>query len=200
MATRDVLEIDERDGAAKEERLSGDHGRTLAKQWRCCFEADALSPILPALMGKLRRISGASTALLALALLACGGQSAASGGPKNAEAAVDTGVAGPGTKGSDVPPNQGEVVASPPASGSTNPVPGPFACRLPAPLASDDTCSRDADCAPAEPCHARACVAVAHAHARGPDTVCTMSIDCQSADVNRCACYEGRCSLVPPSP
>lgn len=75
-----------------------------------------------------------------------------------------------------------------------------FGCRLPAPVRSDDACTKDAECAPAVPCHARACVAVGKATPRTPDTVCTMNIDCQSADVNPCSCYEGRCTLVPANP
>ncbi len=75
--------------------------------------------------------------------------------------------------------------------------PSPLVCALPAPVKSEDTCAKDADCAPSVPCHARACVAASRAVSRTPDTVCTMSIDCQSADVNPCLCYEGRCALVP---
>jgi hypothetical protein len=28
--------------------------------------------------------------------------------------------------------------------------------------------------------------------------MCTMSIECDSVDVNRCGCLEGRCALIPP--
>jgi hypothetical protein len=71
-------------------------------------------------------------------------------------------------------------------------------CKLPAPKKSDDACTTDADCAPSVPCHAPACVARAKAVPKTPDTICTMMLDCGSADVNRCGCLEGRCALIPP--
>jgi hypothetical protein len=124
-----------------------------------------------------------SSAALALALVACGG-----GAPEPA--------------GPSAPSSSAQLPALPPPSaptgeGATGGVP---ACRLPAPRPSQDECETDADCGPSDPCHARACVSAARARPRTPDTVCTMNIDCNSADVNRCACYEGRCALVPPNP
>lgn len=86
------------------------------------------------------------------------------------------------------------------------PRPGPsassapaLACRLPAPLESQDPCSADADCAPSEPCHARACVARAKADPPKPDTICTQSMECATVDANPCRCHRGVCALVPPS-
>ncbi|HRI65613.1 MAG TPA: hypothetical protein PK156_15300 [Polyangium sp.] len=96
------------------------------------------------------------------------------------------------------PTSSGEGKTAPNTNGDQ---PGPnFGCRLSAPVVSDDACSKDADCAPSTPCHARACVAVAKATPRTPDTMCTMNIDCQSADVNPCSCYQGHCALVPKNP
>ncbi len=118
-----------------------------------------------------------SSAALALALLACGG-----GAPEPA------GPSGP-SPSNTLPP-------LPPPSGEES-VP---ACRLPAPRVSEDACTTDADCGPSDPCHAQACVAAAKARPPTPETICTRSLDCNSADVNRCACYEGRCALVPPNP
>jgi hypothetical protein len=98
-------------------------------------------------------------------------------------------------------PKNDQIQKVPATSGPNPKVPatsGPtFGCGLTAPVSSDDACSKDADCAPSTPCHARACVAASKATPRTPDTVCTMNIDCQSADVNPCSCYEGRCALVP---
>jgi hypothetical protein len=91
-----------------------------------------------------------------------------------------------------LPPNP---PPAPTSSASSLPVP---ACRLPAPLKSEDACTTDADCGVSEPCHAHACVAKAKSRPRTPDTMCTMVMDCQSADVNRCGCFEGRCALIPP--
>lgn len=76
---------------------------------------------------------------------------------------------------------------------------GADACRLPQPLRSEDSCSTDADCGPSSPCHAKACVAAAKAQRPTPDTMCTQSLECDSADVNRCGCLEGRCALIPPA-
>jgi hypothetical protein len=82
----------------------------------------------------------------------------------------------------------------------TTPVERPpgFQCKLDAPKLSDDTCKSDADCAPSDPCHAHACVAVAKANPPKKDTICTYMMDCQSVDANRCGCHEGRCALIPP--
>jgi hypothetical protein len=81
-----------------------------------------------------------------------------------------------------------------PGTGPTA-VPG---CKLPAPVKSGDACTTDADCGVSDPCHAKACVAKAKSHPKQPDTMCTMSLDCSSADVNRCGCLEGKCALIPP--
>ncbi len=71
-------------------------------------------------------------------------------------------------------------------------------CRLPAPKKSDDACKIDLDCAPSDPCHAKACVARAKSKPRTPDIMCTMLMGCETADANRCGCFEGRCALIPP--
>ncbi len=91
---------------------------------------------------------------------------------------------------------------SPPASPASASAPASAApavgCRLPAPVKSEDACTTDADCGPAEPCHAKQCVAKAKSKPRTADTVCTMMLTCNTTDTNRCGCYEGRCSLIPP--
>ena len=71
-------------------------------------------------------------------------------------------------------------------------------CHLPAAKKSDDACKTDVDCAPSDPCHARACVAKAKSKPRTPDIMCTMLMGCETADANRCGCFEGRCALIPP--
>ena len=71
-------------------------------------------------------------------------------------------------------------------------------CHLPAPKKSDDACKVDADCAPSDPCHARACVAKAKSKPRTPGIMCTMIMGCETADANRCGCFQGQCSLIPP--
>ena len=91
--------------------------------------------------------------------------------------------------------------AAPPAAGNPGePAPSPTqrACHLPAAKKSEDACKTDADCGPSAPCHAMACVAKAKSKPRTPDTMCTMMMSCDSADANRCGCYEGRCALIPP--
>ncbi|HQY60290.1 MAG: hypothetical protein IPF92_10230 [Myxococcales bacterium] len=70
-------------------------------------------------------------------------------------------------------------------------------CALCAPVVSEDACTQDADCAPATPCHAEACVAKAKAKAPTPRTSCTMILRCDSVDANTCGCLEGRCALYP---
>lgn len=116
---------------------------------------------------------------------------------------VDIKTPGNSSDAKDTEPS-GDAKQSPPAPSASTTPEGPggpdFNCRLPAPVSSDDACTKDADCAPSVPCHARACVAVGKAEPRKPDTVCTMNIDCSSADVNPCSCYQGRCALVPKSP
>lgn len=91
--------------------------------------------------------------------------------------------------------------ATPPEPPPPKPVPqrpGPFRCHLPAPKLSDDPCSADADCGVSAPCHAPACVAQSKSQPAGPDTMCTRMLACNSADANRCGCYQGRCALIPP--
>lgn len=70
----------------------------------------------------------------------------------------------------------------------------------PALVIGEDACTTDADCAPAECCHAAACVGRANAPACG-DAMCTMecrygTMDCGGG----CLCHEGRCAarLSPP--
>jgi hypothetical protein len=90
---------------------------------------------------------------------------------------------------------------APPAAGSPGepaPTPTQRACHLPAAKKSEDACKTDADCGPSDPCHALACVAKAKSKPRTPDTMCTMMMSCESADANRCGCFEGRCALIPP--
>ena len=137
--------------------------------------------------------------MLVLALAGCGSSSqpppthsTAHGDEENADVAKT-----PHDSPSSSPRSEKKEGDTATASGSSGPN---FACRLSAPVSSDDACSKDADCAPSVPCHARACVAVSKAVARTPDTVCSMNIDCSSADVNPCTCYQGRCALVPKSP
>jgi hypothetical protein len=84
---------------------------------------------------------------------------------------------------------------APSASASAAPAAG---CRLPAPKKGGDPCTTDADCGPAEPCHAKECVARARSKPRTADTVCTMILECNTTDTNRCGCFEGRCALIPP--
>lgn len=72
-------------------------------------------------------------------------------------------------------------------------------CHLAAPKLSDDACKIDADCAPSDPCHAKACVARAKARPPTPSTMCTQMMACETVDANRCGCYEGRCALIPPA-
>jgi len=105
----------------------------------------------------------------------------------------------PGSPGEGAPP-PASVVASPPAGnpGGTPPNPTHRACHLPAPKKSDDTCKTDVDCGPSDPCHATACVAAAKSKPKRPDTICTMMLGCETADANRCGCFEGRCALIPP--
>jgi hypothetical protein len=72
-------------------------------------------------------------------------------------------------------------------------------CKLPAPKPSDDACTTDDDCGVSTSCHADSCVSKAKSHPKASDTVCTESLACFSADVNRCGCYQGHCALIPPS-
>ncbi len=72
-------------------------------------------------------------------------------------------------------------------------------CRLPAPKVSADSCEKDADCGVSAPCHAPACVGIANANPPKNYTMCTMSLMCETADANRCGCFEGHCALIPPA-
>ena len=193
-AAGDVLEIGERDGFADEQRRGGGHGATLAGPRLCGFHGGSRSPILRALMTNVRTIGAVAFALLrGLERRGVRRYDERRAGAEDAWRRRRHGLAPrrrrwlPGLSLGPEVENAG-----------AKPQPAPLACRLPAPVSSDDACAKDADCAPAEPCHARACVAASKARPRTPDTVCTMSVDCSSADVNRCACYEGRCALVPP--
>ena len=102
----------------------------------------------------------------------------------------------PATSSAQSPP----AVSSPlpPPDGATPAPPGPHACHLTAPRKSDDACKVDADCGPSDPCHAKACVGKAKSKPRTPDQMCTMMMGCETADANRCGCFEGRCALIPP--
>jgi hypothetical protein len=82
--------------------------------------------------------------------------------------------------------------------GEPKPNPTQRACHLPAAKKSADACKSDADCGPSDPCHAQACVAKAKSKPKTPDTMCTMMMSCDTADANRCGCFEGRCALIPP--
>ena len=85
-----------------------------------------------------------------------------------------------------------------PASASVGPFfPFQRACKLTEPKKSDDACATDTDCGVSDPCHARACVAKAKSNPPGPATTCTRNLVCDSADANRCGCFEGRCALIP---
>jgi hypothetical protein len=128
-----------------------------------------------------------SAVACALALAGCGATHAPAPTPTADVPAPSASTAVPPSAPASAPP----LAEPPPDAGA------PFACKLPAPKLSDDPCRTDADCGPSEPCHAPACVAKAKAHPRGPDTVCTEMLACDTADANRCGCYEGRCALIP---
>jgi hypothetical protein len=58
----------------------------------------------------------------------------------------------------------------------------------------EDPCSSDADCVPAQCCHASACVLATNAPSCG-DALCTM--DCQMGTIDcggGCLCHNGRCA------
>lgn len=103
--------------------------------------------------------------------------------------------------GGGSPPAPGGAVASPPVATSapaTSTGEPALVCKLPTPKKSGDPCKTDADCGPSAPCHAPACVAKAKSPPKRADQVCTMSFGCETADANRCGCYEGSCALIPP--
>lgn len=114
------------------------------------------------------------------------------------QAASEPGPAPAGEPTSSVA--HGEPAAPPAAGNPGEPTPNPTqrACHLPAAKKSEDACKTDADCGPSDPCHAMACVAKAKSKPKTPDTMCTMMMSCESADANRCGCFEGRCALIPP--
>jgi hypothetical protein len=75
------------------------------------------------------------------------------------------------------------------------------------PKFSNDSCERDADCAPAAMCHPDKCVARAHVGSMPEDVMCTM--ECRSGTVdcgyNHCGCVaspSGKklCALLPGAP
>jgi hypothetical protein len=106
---------------------------------------------------------------------------------------------GPGSPGAAAP-TEGSAVAQPMPGSPNAPSKDPSnrVCHLPAAKKSDDACKADVDCSPLDPCHAKACVARAKSKPRTPDTMCTTIAVCDSADANRCGCFEGRCALIPP--
>ncbi len=89
----------------------------------------------------------------------------------------------------------------PPSASSAAPGASPkgklCGCSLCEPAISEDACSADADCAPSTPCHAEQCVAKAKAIPRKPGEMCTMLMNCASADANACGCFKGKCALTP---
>ena len=136
-----------------------------------------------------------------LGLLGCGGSATEGSGPQTPAPDVVVPGAVPGVVAGSPGEGSSDTAPPPPPNAPSNFGNGPnLSCKLPAPVKSEDACSKDADCAPSVPCHARACVAAEKAQPRTPDMVCTTIADCQSADTNRCSCYEGRCALVPPGP
>jgi hypothetical protein len=138
------------------------------------------------------------SSILALAAwaLALGACMTAASPPQPEPAPAPTQV--PGSPGEGTPPPS-SVVAGPIAGSPDGTPPNPIrACHLPAAKKSDDSCKSDADCGPSAPCHAPACVAKAKSKPRTPDIMCTMMLGCETADANRCGCFEGRCALIPP--
>jgi hypothetical protein len=100
----------------------------------------------------------------------------------------------PGTHVAAQPPapsNEPAVLPMPPALQREGGLCAPFA-----PVKSTDTCAADADCAPADVCHARSCASASKAPKRAPGTMCTMNLVCQSIDVGKCACVDKVCALV----
>lgn len=140
------------------------------------------------------KLSPARNGLAAPAEARVSAQAPASVGPAVVgSAAVGSAAVGPAVVG--------PAAAGPAVVGSAAPTPGDpfFACRLPTPVRSEDACASDAECAPATPCHARACVGRTHGHPPNATTVCTRMMACDSVDANRCGCLDGRCALIPPS-
>ncbi|MCL2822984.1 MAG: hypothetical protein FWD57_03245 [Polyangiaceae bacterium] len=92
----------------------------------------------------------------------------------------------PGTPDSGIATVDGPGTRAVPFTGC-----GPFP-----PIKSQDKCQTASDCAPASPCHARSCVAVANANPPQANTVCTMNLVCPSIDIGKCDCVDGLCALV----
>lgn len=135
----------------------------------------------------------------ALALIACG---AGGTSPQDPASSPDPGAAGPPPVViAPPPPGPPEASAAPAASAapSSAPAQGTRACKLAAAKKSGDACKADADCGPSLACHAPACVAKAKSATRPLSMMCTQTIDCDTADVNRCGCFEGSCALIPPT-
>lgn len=133
---------------------------------------------------KLLSILGTSIVAAPLAVSACGPQASATT-DVNAPTATSTATsASPSAE-----PTQSATAAA------TLPI---SHCGLSAPKKSADSCTKDDDCGPSDPCHAHACVAKAKSNPPGKNTVCTQIMDCESLDINPCVCFEGVCALVPP--
>lgn len=142
---------------------------------------------------------GALLAAASFAAAACGpppatppsgGSTTASPDTTSSPSATDTATSAPTAPG---------VTASPTAAPTDTAVSGGTlpACKLPAPVKSQDVCKTDADCGASDPCHAHACVGIAKANPPTKSTMCTYMMDCQSIDANPCVCFEGVCALVP---
>lgn len=108
-----------------------------------------------------------------LVLAACGG---AEDGSSAAPFTSD-----PGASGAEQIPDEGEPEASAVEPDG----------RL---VVGDDPCDTDADCVPADCCHAAACVARDRAPDCG-DVMCTMECRADTMDCGGgCLCHEGRCA------
>lgn len=151
-----------------------------------------VSPGSRALRGLRVLRGGVALGALALALVAaCGGSEADPTVPPRATTDATT---EPVSTATAQPTSTGMTMG---ASTSEPDKPGLRACKLPAPVKSQDRCTTDADCAPSDPCHAKACVAKAKA-APASGKMCTRDLQCDTADVNKCGCFEGFCALTPP--
>lgn len=112
-------------------------------------------------------------------LAACGGAD---------ESAIAPNVVDTPAPGDEVPAEQGELTEQGEPSEEAEP---PEGGEL---VVGDDPCTTDADCVPADCCHAAACVAQTNAPDCG-GAMCTMecrygTIDCGGG----CLCHEGRCA------
>lgn len=137
--------------------------------------------------------------LITLSFLACVGTTAsACGGPSHVAAPTPSegSSANVGAALGDAGPPDDPTGKTPPPKLTR--VPAPLCgCSLCKPVISDDACTTDADCAPATPCHAEACVARSKAQALPPGVSCTAILRCETVDANTCGCLEGRCALYP---